>query len=36
MTRLTAFQQGRRTERTLASNHQHGAWLAWLDREDDT
>jgi hypothetical protein len=35
VTILTAFQHGRRAERRLASNHQHGAWLAWLDREDD-
>jgi hypothetical protein len=35
VTRLTAFKQGRRTERTLATNHQHGAWLAWLDGGDD-
>jgi hypothetical protein len=35
VTRLTAFQQGCRTERTLASNHQHGAWLTWMDHEED-
>jgi hypothetical protein len=31
VTILTAFQNGRRTERRLADNHQHGAWLEWLD-----
>ena len=31
VTILTAFQNGRRAERRLADNHQHGAWLEWLD-----
>jgi hypothetical protein len=31
VTILTAFQNGRRAERRLANNHQHGAWLEWLD-----
>jgi hypothetical protein len=31
VTILTAFQNGRRTERQLAYNHQHGVWLEWLD-----
>ena len=31
VTTLTAFQNGRRVERRLAYNHQHGAWLEWLD-----
>jgi hypothetical protein len=35
VTRLTAFQHGRKVERELAFNHQHGAWLAWLERGDD-
>ena len=36
VTTLTAFQQGRMVERPLASNHQHGAWLAWRDGGDKT
>ena len=35
-TTLAACQHGRMLERPLASNHQHWAWLAWLDRRDDT
>jgi hypothetical protein len=35
VTILTAFQRGRQAERLLASNHQHGAWLEWLDSGDD-
>jgi hypothetical protein len=35
VTSLTAFQRGRQAERQLASNHQHGAWLEWLDSGDD-
>ena len=31
VTILTAFQNGRRTERQLAYSHPHGAWLEWLD-----
>jgi hypothetical protein len=31
VTILTAFQNGHRTEHRLAVNHQHGAWLEWLD-----
>jgi hypothetical protein len=31
VTILTAFQNGCRTEHRLAVNHQHGAWLEWLD-----
>ena len=31
VTILTAFQNGRRAERRLAYNHQHGVWLEWLD-----
>jgi hypothetical protein len=33
VTILTAFQNGRRAERRLAYNHQHGVWLEWLDSE---
>ena len=35
VTILTAFQQGRQVERQLAYNHQHGAWLEWLDSGDN-
>jgi hypothetical protein len=31
VTILTAFQNGGKAERRLAYNHQHGAWLEWLD-----
>jgi hypothetical protein len=33
VTILMAFQHGRKAERRLAYNHQHGTWLEWLDRE---
>jgi hypothetical protein len=36
VTILTAFQNGRRAERLLAYNHQHGAWLEWLDSGGNT
>jgi hypothetical protein len=36
VTILTAFQDGSRVERLLAYNHQHGAWLEWLDSGDNT
>ena len=36
VTILTAFQHGNRVERLLAYNHQHGAWLEWLDSGDNT
>jgi hypothetical protein len=36
VTILTAFQDGRRTEHRLAANHQHGAWLEWLDSGGNT
>jgi hypothetical protein len=36
VTIMTAFQNGHRAERRLAYNHQHGAWLEWLDGGDDT
>lgn len=32
---LTAFQHGRQVEHRLAYNHQHGAWLEWLDSGDN-
>jgi hypothetical protein len=35
VTILTAFQHGSRVERQLAYNHQHGAWLEWLDSGDN-
>jgi len=35
VTILTAFQRGSRVERQLAYNHQHGAWLEWLDSGDN-
>jgi hypothetical protein len=35
VTILTAFQHGRQVERRLAYNHQHGAWLEWLDSADN-
>lgn len=35
VTILTAFQHGRQVERRLAYNHQHGAWLEWLESEDN-
>jgi hypothetical protein len=35
VTILTAFQHGSRVERLLAYNHQHGAWLEWLDSGDN-
>jgi hypothetical protein len=34
VTILTVFQHGSRVERRLAYNHQHGAWLEWLDNDD--
>jgi hypothetical protein len=34
VTILTTFQHGRQVERRLAYNHQHGAWLEWLNSGD--